>query len=141
MKQIVYTMPDGHVERVILNPRDRRDGETDEQFIARRQALDVPQGATNIIHVEQADLPEFEFRDAWEHSNGAVIINLAKAVAVQEAKIAGAMRLKARELIERETAGENVAAEKAQLQAINSRVTAKDMTELKASWPAGLEKI
>lgn len=143
MKQIIYTMPDGHVERVILNLRDRRDGETDEQFIARRQALDVPPGATNIIHAEQADLPDFEFRDAWEHSGGAVGINLTKAIAVQEAKINGAKRLKARELSERELAGENVAAEKAQLQAIDARAvrTAKDTTELKAAWPSGLDRI
>ena len=96
---------------------------------------------TSFEEIDEASVPkDREFRDAWEH-DGSFKVNHAKAVAIQEDRINRAKLKKSREILERETAGENVTAEKAQLQAIDKRVTAKDMTELKASWPAGLERI
>ena len=96
---------------------------------------------TAIREIQAADLPadhDVYLRDAWEDDGGKIVVNMAKARAAFETHLTNAKRGKAVELLIRETAGENVAAEKAALQAINPRNLANGqatVADLKEAWP------
>lgn len=93
--------------------------------------------------VDTQDLPDREFRDAWEDDGSDIKVNLTKAKAVQRDRIQTAKMNKAFELLIREAAGENVASEKASLNAIDpDAITSapRSVNALKAAWPAALKK-
>ncbi|MQA65027.1 MAG: hypothetical protein GEU76_03865 [Alphaproteobacteria bacterium] len=83
-----------------------------------------------------------EFRDAWEHVNGDVVENLSKAAGIQAIRISEAKAAKEKELLVREAGGEDVTAEKAQVQAVDplSVRNAKNIDELKSSLPTALKR-
>jgi hypothetical protein len=87
------------------------------------------------------DLPEdWTFRDAWVKKGRNVEVDLDKAKAVFGNVLMIAKRRKARDLMVREVAGEDVAAEKAALQDIKPDVSkVRSPDELKAMWPTSLQ--
>ena len=93
--------------------------------------------------IELADLPadrDAYLRDAWEDDGAALTVNMVKARAAFELHLGRAKLGKAAELQVREFAGENIAAEKAALQAINPTALAAGKATpaaLKAAWPFG----
>jgi len=69
MDAIIYTNDTGGVSVCIP---------TGELPIEQVQAKDVPAGVTSYI-VSASSLPEYDFFNAWEQSNGVVTVNLGKA--------------------------------------------------------------
>jgi len=54
--------------------------ETEAEFIARITAKDVPETATDVVVVDEADLPtDRVFRDAWRITGGAVTVDMPTA--------------------------------------------------------------
>ena len=53
--------------------------ESEEQFLARIIAKDVPAAATNVKVIDPASLPDRTFRNAWKHDTGSVVVDLTKA--------------------------------------------------------------
>lgn len=158
MKAIIYSRPDGGVGIVNTSATHMAKqvalGLTEDQVIADVQAKDVPGNATNVEVVEQSDIPGFdatkgilhhhEYRDALEKTGvGPPVISMPKARTIHSGRIDRAKRALARDLIERETIGENVAAEKATLAAVNVQAqinSAATPNALKAIWPASLPR-
>lgn len=144
MKVIVYTRADGGVSRVDFG--DKLPGETDEEQEARiiTRHMAWRPDLSNLHVCDSAELPDRMFRKSWRQSGkGVPAIDLDAAKQEFEDNLTAAKRIKARELIERETAGENVAAEKAALQAINPRNLANGkatVADLKAAWPETVRK-
>lgn len=65
-KRICYIRPDGGLSVVVPNPAARRQGESEDDFIARIRAKDVPDDAVEVEVIEQADLPSNrERRNDW----------------------------------------------------------------------------
>jgi hypothetical protein len=65
-------------------PNDRREGETEDDFVERIKAKDVPADATNVAVVDTVDLPyRGRLRNAWRQA-GAVAphMDMAEARAV-----------------------------------------------------------
>jgi hypothetical protein len=138
----MWTRPDGGVS--ITHPAimvNDPPGFTEDDALARAMAL-LPSTAINPQIIEPADIPaDRTFRDALEVSGGALVHNMAKARAIQEDHIRRAQLRRARELLERELIGDDVAADKAAVRAINARnlVNAVSTPEaLKATMPASL---
>lgn len=63
--------------------------ETEEAFIDRICAKDVPTGAVNVCVVDEADIPaDRSFRDAWRHDKrGAVTVDMATAIDIHKASL------------------------------------------------------
>tara|TARA_R110002126_G_scaffold106553_1_gene241598 strand:+ start:89 stop:529 length:441 start_codon:yes stop_codon:yes gene_type:complete len=140
MKNIIYTRHDGGVSVVHLVPSEMVSGETEAAFIERIRAKVVPLDATNVVVADASAIPtDFEFRDAWVAPGGVISVDLDKAKALQASRINAAKLVKARELVDMEMMGENVATDKAALQAINAATLvagATSIDELKAVWPS-----
>ena len=134
MRKIVFTRPDGGVS-VVSVPVD-----TDAALAAAQAKL--PVDAANIQIVDESVIPtDRTFRDSWVQSGGGVVVDLPKARDIQEVKIRAAQRKKIRDILEREALGDNVAAEKASIRAVNPRTlvdNANDVAELKSTFPASL---
>jgi len=97
----------------------RFDGDEDA---ARQAILDtkMPPDAVDIRVLTDPTFPSSrEFRNAWEHAAGHIGVNMSKARVVHVEHINRAKLTLARELLERELLGENVAAERGLLVAIN----------------------
>lgn len=57
--------------------------ETEDEFVSRIAAKDVPAGATNVTCLDFEGLPsDPATRGAWEIVNGQVVVNTAKAIAL-----------------------------------------------------------
>lgn len=56
-KRICYTRPDGELSVVVPNPAARRQGESEDEFVARIRATDVPEDAVEVHVLEERDLP------------------------------------------------------------------------------------
>lgn len=144
-KLIVYTRPDGGVS--IVNPASEfiAQFDTEQEGLDAIQAKNVPADGTNVTIIEAADLPsDRRFRNEWHRPAGQPVqVDMTKARVKHTDRIRDARLAKARELIERETIGEDVAAEKAALQAIDLTTAidnAPNATALHAVWDAMLER-
>lgn len=140
MRLFAITKADGGVAIMRLY----NDAATPEAEVARyhpdQQALfEQP---LQIREITESDIPERdEYRDDWEDTGSAIATNMAKARARFDAMVRDAKLAKARELRAREDIGENVAAERAQLQATNPNSSAASTpAALKALWPPGLDR-
>lgn len=61
--------------------------ESEEDFIARIMAKDVPAGATGVTILDETLIPSDRyFRDAWEYHNG-IKINMVKAAEIHKSKL------------------------------------------------------
>lgn len=145
MKKIIYTRPDGGCSVVTPAPNARRPDESEAAFLARIRQKSVPANATDIRIVEPTEIPsDREFRGAWRQRPEGVVVDLLAAREIQRQRIERVRLEKAIELSRREMLGENVAAEKAELRAINAQSlvdAAQDVDELKAAWPASLSRL
>lgn len=159
-KRIVYKRSDGIVEVVCPAPARMRDlaakGNTEDEAIAIIQinALEkLPERgygpAENVEVMEKAQIPQTKqgdraFRNALEKPGmGPPIVNMPKARDIQTKRINEAKRISARDLIEREMMGEDIATEKAALRAMNmlQAINAAQTPEaLSVIWPAGLAR-
>lgn len=144
MTKIIYTRPDGGVSVVSPAPAFMAKFGSEELALAALRAKVVPSDATDVIEVDEGSIPtDREFRDAWNHAGGVFGMDMPKARAIQEQRIDRAKRNVAHDIIEREILGENVAGDKAALQAINVKSAidnAADIAALKAAWPPGLAR-
>jgi len=77
-QRIVYTNDKGQVCVVCPAPKARRAGETEEDFVARIAAKDVPAGKTFQIMPKTA-LPSRRFRNCWKVGQAGIEVDLAKA--------------------------------------------------------------
>lgn len=97
-------------------------------------------GARVIAPVDiPADREPF-LRDAWEDDGETIAVNMVKARAAFETQLTAVKRSQAGDLLKREMAGEDIAAEKVALQAIDPRALATGKAtpaDLKAAWPFG----
>jgi hypothetical protein len=116
------------------------DTDKPEMVFAKWAETADPKWLPATIEPLTAPLPEDRtFRDAWVKTEAGIEVGLDKAKAVFGQRLAVAKRRKARELMEREFAGEDISAEKAALQAPGPDVSqAQNTDELKALWPEGL---
>jgi hypothetical protein len=88
MNRIVYSRPDGGVSVIVPAPNYRLAGESDEKFIARIMAKDVPTDATDVAVCDEADIPtDRTFRNAWERGGKSVVVNMPKAREIHMARI------------------------------------------------------
>ncbi len=152
MKVVIFDNPDGTitVRNPVQNPLPgspaaRRESEPDDDYFERLVAGPNRKGGTRVTDIDHTQLPSGHenFKAAREWDGTDVVVNMAKARVIQEDKIDRKRRLKARELIERETMGENVTAEKAQLAAMNvgpEIAAAQTPAALNAVWPPGLDR-
>lgn len=152
MKCIVYQRPDGGVSVVSPAPeflgRKDEDGNpifpTEDVGIAAVMAKDIPTDATDVSICDTSEIPsDREFRNAWVRSGRGAAVDITKAREVQRERIETARRLAARDILEREALGEDVAAEKAALANIRAADivgTVQSVAALKAAWPAGLKR-
>ena len=128
MKRIIYSRPDGSVS-VVCPALD-----TDEGLAAAQAKL--PADAINPKVVDFSAIPQDRtFRNAWRQNETLVQHDMPKAREIQESRMETSRRIKMRDLLLREELGENVAAEKAAVRAINARAlcqTAQTPEELKA---------
>lgn len=121
----------------------RLNGESDDDFLKRVEEAHPRGDCVSCRVMDTADLPDREFRDAWEDDGASVKVNLAKAKQIQRDRIRNAKLRHAQALLIRETAGDNVTAERTALQAIDEdALTAapRSVTGLKAAWPPDLPK-
>ena len=79
-KRIVYEM-DGVLLVVIPAVKAMRPEETEDAFLSRLVALNVPEGTPFVI-LNAADLPDRRFRACWEMISGRVTVNVVKAKGV-----------------------------------------------------------
>jgi len=131
--RVCFTRPDGGMSTISPAP-----GVSLEQAMAN-----VPAGMIDVAPCDSAAFPDREFRDAWRNNAGTVSVDLPAARDIQAERIEAARRLKAKELVEREMLGEDVAAEKAALRASNARQLvdgAQNVDALKNVWPPGLDR-
>lgn len=123
--------------------------ETEEAFVARVRAKDVPADATDVVEIDdQVDLTDRTFRDAWDVVGGAVVVDLPKARDVHMERIREARdaELEASdvEMTRALENGDDITALKAKRQALRDLPQTFDLTtaatadELKALWPAEL---
>ena len=141
-ERVIYTRPDGGVSVIVpifgaMNP-----GETRTQFLDRLKAPLAARGIPTEV-IDHTELPGREFRNAWERNGKSVSVNEAKARSDLEKQIVAAKRRKARDLIERETAGEDVTADRAALSGIDPAAIvskAANLAALSKAWPSGLQR-
>ena len=144
MKNIIFTRPDGGVTVRSPSPRRLAEFEDEVEGMAAIQARNLPAGATDVVQVDEADIPtDRTFRNAWKHSGGVFSVDMSSARDIQATRVEIAKREKARDLIERDMMGEDITADKAALQGISvaSQIAAaKTPNALKAVWPDILEE-
>lgn len=143
-KRIVFSLPDGAVGIVCPSRRFLASFDTEAQGLQAIVFLDIPADAVDVEEVDVAVLPtDRTFRDAWRRPNGGPIeADMSIAREIQTKRLNVAKLKKARNLLERETLGENVALDKTKLAAIDvaaivSGVSTPD--DLKAAWPDELD--
>lgn len=143
MKQIIYTRTDGGLDTVVPEiSRTDPEGFTEDDALQRALSKDVPADAINMRVVDEADIPtDREYRNAWEDDGAAIRTNIEKARTIFDERVRREKVVKARELRDREDAGEDVTAERDALRAVNpdSRA-AQTLDELKALWPKELNR-
>lgn len=143
MRRIIYTRPDGGVSVVSPAPAAQFLSETEDEFLARIQAKDVPSDAINPQIVDESAIPvDRTFRNALRQNGALLVHDLPVCRNIQERRIEDARQHKMQELLLRAELGENVAAEKAAIQAINARTlcaAAQTPEELKTVMPAILK--
>lgn len=62
--------------------------ETEDEFIARIRAKDVPADATDVQIVDAAAIPaDRTFRNAWKHDKGTVSVDMVKATGIYKDKL------------------------------------------------------
>lgn len=83
MKRITYTRPDGGLS-VIIPVISRGDPpDFTEEDALQRAMKDVPTDAQNVTVMDVSELPQDRtYRNAWEHSDGKIAHNMAKAAEV-----------------------------------------------------------
>lgn len=143
-KKIIWTRPDGGCSVFTPAPEFLARFENATEAMEAAAARAVPADASDVMLVDEADMPtDREFRDAWRQAGDVVTIDLPTARTIQKARVQRAKRAKARELNERETAGEDVTGEKAILRAVSVDQDidrASDLDGLKATWPTALAR-
>lgn len=68
MKCIVYTGSDGNVRVCRPVYAERREDESEDEFIARIRQKDVPPHAKNVFICNTSDLPPRAQRSAWRQT-------------------------------------------------------------------------
>lgn len=136
MKKIIYTRPDGGLFIVSPAPAAQLPTETEDEFVGRIMTKDVPADAINVQIVDATLIPtDRTFRSARKPD---LTVDMPRAREIQESRMETSRGVKMRDLLVREELGENVAADKAALRAINSRAlcqAAQTPEELKAVIP------
>lgn len=79
-KRVVFEKPDGRVCVLIPAPQAMKAGESEDDFINRIIAKDLPSYVTSYGIVDSSTLPSRRFRNSWRHiGNGAVGVDLNSA--------------------------------------------------------------
>ena len=95
----------------------------------------LPREATNVLVIEDSQLPSDDgFRAAWRVREGAVVEDEQQCREITEKNLQAKKLDKARELLEREMMGENIASERAALRAFDPQaiVVGKTPQQLRA---------
>ena len=152
MKRIIYTRPDGGVSVVNPAPNARLVTETEDEFVERIRAKDVPVDASDVQIVEESALTnDRRFRNAWRQTAGVISVDMPAARAIHSERIANAQvaeiaRLKVEERKERllsntakadQHAADLTALEALALNMLATQIqAAPNTTALVAIWPA-----
>lgn len=143
-KRIVYTRPDGGVSVVQPSPNGRRESETEQEWLDRIVAKDVPADATDVRIVDEADVPaDRTFRNAWKRDGNGIGCDMAKAREIHMGRIRFARDKELSRLDIEQLKGVNVAARKQELRDLPQTFdlsSAATPDALKALWPADLPK-
>lgn len=88
MKVIVYNDAEGRCCICRPAPKAMRPGESEDAFVQRVLAKDVPAGATGVAVLEESDIPaDRTFRDALVVADGAVTHDMAKARDIHKGRL------------------------------------------------------
>ena len=77
-KRIVYVRDDGGISIIIPAPEAASQEETEDQFVSRIAAKDVPPGKSFFI-VDAASIPSRRFRNSWESQANTVTVMMSPA--------------------------------------------------------------
>lgn len=147
-KRIIYT-PEGRATAAVVYPilSAKLEYETEDEFVERIMAKDVPAG-TNATIVDESDIPsDNTFRDAWRCADGKVVHDMTHAREIHRDRIreARAPLLAALDIDYQRADERNDGAEKARIVARKNKLrdapahpgidTAATIDELKAVWP------
>lgn len=138
MQKIIYTDPKTGALHVV-HPVESC-GLTIEQIMAK----DVPEGVKDAKAVDASTIPtDRTFRDAWVHGGDKPVVHMDKARAIHMGRIRLARNDQLAKLDVEQLKGNDVATEKQKLRDIPQTLDLSKATtpeELKALWPAGLER-
>ena len=142
MKRFAYTRPDGGVSILLPLIKEKRQDETEAEFIARVCARQIPADAADVTEMEEADIPKDRtFRDAFALNAGRIEVDMPKARTIHMNRIRQARDKELSRLDIEQLKGNDVAAAK---QALRDLPQTFDLTvattpdQLKALWPADL---
>lgn len=95
MKAICYQQDNGILAVITVSERERRQGESDANLLARRAAEDVPEGKAFTL-VDPSNFPaDPKYRMAWKLSGTKVVEDAATVATIDTAKAAGTDPVKA----------------------------------------------
>jgi len=135
----VYSITKDGIARIM---RLYNDDSTPQDEIAKWHPDDQA-GVTDVREISEADIPDATYKDAWRDDGAALAVDMPAARQIHAARMDSAKRSVMRELMEREALGENVASEKAAVQAVNPAAEVagpKKPDTLAAKWPAAIER-
>jgi len=88
MKKIAFTLPDGRTAIVHPAPEARMPDESEDIFISRIMAADLPAEAIDPHIIDDAQMPaDRTFRDAWKHTAGTIAVDMPKAREIQRSRM------------------------------------------------------
>lgn len=88
--RVVYTRPDGGVSIVIPAEAARMEDESEDAFLARIVASNVPADASDVRIVDAADIPsDRTFRNAWIFDGSAIDCDMVKAKDITKERLRG----------------------------------------------------
>lgn len=146
MKKIIYTRPDGGLSVVHPAPQARLEGESEDGFLQRVLAKDVPSDAINVQIVEEEIVPaDRTFRNAWEADGSKISVNMPKARELHRAKFRLLRKPKLEALDLAYMRADELGDTAAKAQVVSQKQALRDVTELpeleKASTPEELKAI
>ena len=141
MNRIVYTRPDGGISIMVPAPAAQLADESDDAFVARIQAKDLPPDAINPRVVEDAEIPaDRYFRNAWGND---LKVDMPKARNIHMGRIRSVRNQELAKLDIETMKGRDVQVEKQKLRDIPQTFSLTGATTpdaLKALWPVLLPR-
>ena len=141
-KRIVYIRTDGGLSVLSPAPNGRRKNESEQDWLARIIAKDVPADSSNVRIVEESEIPaDRTFRDAWVHDGEKLAHDMDAAREIHMKRIRAARNKELSRLDVEQLKGNDVSARKQELRDLPQTFdlsVAATTDALKALWPEGL---